>query len=152
MQPKIVTKPAFMVMGMKYVGRNQNQEIAQMWGALNPRYNEIPVVKDSCAYGLCYTLDNAEEGVFEYVAGFEVTRADDLPQGMVVRMVPEQKYAVFEHRGPLTNLGETYQNVYQVWMPQSGLQIAAPFDMEVYTEEFKMGAPDSVFYIYVPVK
>ena len=152
MQPKIITKPAFMVMGTKYVGRNQNQEISQMWGALNPRYGEIPVVKDSNAYGLCYTIENAEEGVFEYVAGFEVTRADNLPEGMVVRMVPEQKYAVFEHRGSLKSLGETYQNIYQVWLPQSGLKIAAPFDMEVYTDEFKDFSPDSVFYIYVPVK
>ncbi len=154
MQPKIITKPAFMVMGTKYVGRNQHQEISQQWAELNPRYHEIPVVKDSNAYGICYsgTNESAEEGAFEYVASFEVERADHLPEGMVVRMIPEQKYAVFEHRGGLETLGQTYNNIYQVWLPQSGLQIAAPFDMEVYTDEFKNFAPDSVFYIYVPVK
>jgi AraC family transcriptional regulator len=72
---------------------------------------------------------------------------------MVVRMVPEQKYVVFEHRGSLKTLGQTYQNIYQAWLPQSGLQMAASFDMEVYTDEFKDFTPDdSGFYIYVPVK
>ena len=105
MEPvKYETLPAFKVMGMKYRGNNANQEIAQMWGALNPRYNEIPVVKDSCAYGLCYTIENSEDGSFEYVAGFEVTRADDLPEGMVVRT------AVLQRRLGITTVFVTHEH------------------------------------------
>jgi AraC family transcriptional regulator len=72
---------------------------------------------------------------------------------MVLRHVPAQKYAVFAHHGPLQTLRETYENVYQVWLPQSGLtQVTPGMDMEVYTEEFKDFAPDSVFYIYVAIQ
>ena len=32
MEPKIVTKPAFKAVGLYYKGKNENQEISQLWG------------------------------------------------------------------------------------------------------------------------
>jgi predicted transcriptional regulator YdeE/DNA-binding transcriptional MerR regulator len=154
MQPKIVTLPAFNVVGLCYHGDNANQEISVMWGEFNRRAREIKpyLVPAANAYGVCAMVEGLPEGHFEYVAGFEVREDAPVPEGMVQRRVPAQKYAVFEHVGPLDKLRETYHNVYQVWLPQSGLEVAPGYDMEVYTEEFKDFAPDSVFYIYVPVK
>ena len=154
MQPKIITRPEFTVMGLCYHGNNQNQEIAAMWGEFNQREREVLSVSvpNSCAYGVCIMAEGLPEGHFEYVAGYEVPAGTPTPEGMVQRTVPPAKYAVFEHRGAMDKLSETYHNIYQVWLPQSGLEIVPGIDMEVYTEEFKDFAPDSVFYIYVPVK
>jgi predicted transcriptional regulator YdeE/DNA-binding transcriptional MerR regulator len=154
MQPKIITRPAFDVMGLCYHGNNQNQEIAAMWGEFNQRAPEIlpAAVPDTGAYGVCLMAEGLPEGHFEYVAGFEVREGAAVPEGMVTRRVPAQKYAVFSHTGPLDSLRETYNNIYQVWLPQSGLELTGGMDMEVYTDEFTDFAPDSVFYIYVPVK
>lgn len=152
MEPvKFETLPAFKVMGMKYRGNNANQEIKQMWERLNPRAHEIPMVGD-CAFGVCYMLNDAPPGVFDYIAGFKVEAYDKLPEGMVVVDVPENRYAVFAHRGALNTLGKTYDGIINEWFPRSGLQPTGGYDMEVYTEEFKDFSPDSVFYIYEPVK
>lgn len=62
--------PAFKVMGMKYRGKNEHQEIAVMWGELNQRVAEIPMVGE-CAYGVCLMEENST-GEFEYIAGFKV--------------------------------------------------------------------------------
>lgn len=143
--------PAFKVMGMKYRGDNGNQEIARMWGQLNQRAHEIPM-QGECAYGVCLMLNDAPANEFEYIAGFKVAEDAIPPAGMVVIDVPENEYAVFAHRGSMESLGKTYQGILEDWLPRSGLKPSSGYDMEVYTEEFKDFTPDSVFYIYEPVK
>jgi AraC family transcriptional regulator len=86
------------------------------------------------------------------VASMEVTSLGNVPEGMVVRANPERRYADFAHVGPLEKLRDTYNTIYQTWLPQSGYQVDGNFDMEAYTDEFKDFSPDSVFYIYVPIR
>ena len=61
---------------------------------------------------------------------------------------------MFEHVGPLDTLHQTYQNIHQAWLPQSGYQaLEDGLDMEVYDDRvFKDFSPDSIMYIFVPVK
>jgi AraC family transcriptional regulator len=71
---------------------------------------------------------------------------------MVYREVPAYKYAVFTHHGKLDKLGETYQYIYNTWLPQSGLELHPnKYDMEVYTDEYKHEEDDSKLYIYVAI-
>jgi predicted transcriptional regulator YdeE/DNA-binding transcriptional MerR regulator len=153
MQPKIITKPTFKAIGLSYVGKNENNEIPQMWGTFNQRSAEIPW-RGGCAYGLCFAdPEGATEGEFEYVAAFEVPNDEKIPEGMIYREVPEYKYAVFTHHGKLDNLGETYEFIYNTWLPQSGLEVHPDkFDMEVYDERFIPDSDDSAFDIYVAIK
>ena len=153
MEPKIITKPAFKAVGMSYVGKNEQGEIGQMWGTFNQRAAEIPM-RGTCAYGLCFTNpEDAADGEFEYVAAFEVPNNETVPEGMVYREVPEHKYAVFTHHGKLDKLSETYEYIYNTWLPQSGLEIhLSKYDMEVYDERFLPNSDNSAFDIYVAVK
>jgi AraC family transcriptional regulator len=156
MEPKFITKPGFTVMGLRYFGKNENGEIADLWGSFNQRVAELgglPNETGEAAIGLCVTPEDAPpDGSFEYVAGFPVSQVSDVPEGFVVRQVPEFTYAVFAHRGDLAGLGKTYEYIYEVWLPQSGYQLAAKIDFEYYDQDFKDFAPDSVFYIYVPIQ
>jgi predicted transcriptional regulator YdeE/DNA-binding transcriptional MerR regulator len=153
MEPKIITRPPFTMVGMRYFGNNQNQEISKLWGAANQHLDKLKNVNPEWgAIGLCITVPDAPAGEFEYVAGLVVSKVEDLPEGFVVREVPSYKYAVFTHVGALTTLKDTYQYIYHTWLPQSGYELAGNIDFEYYDEDFKDFAPDSRFYIYVPVK
>ncbi len=156
MEPKIITKPAFTIVGMRYFGKNENDEIPEMWTQFNQRMEELGGLKnetDEAAIGLCITPDDEPlEGAFEYVAGLPVTKDEDVPEGFVVRHVPEQTYAVFAHKGDMAGLSKTYEYIYETWLPQSGYELAQQMDFEYYNEDFKNFAPDSVFYIYIPIK
>jgi len=152
MDPQIVTLPAFKVIGMRYFGKNENQEISGLWGEANQRMGEIRHVASQNAYGVCIMLPDAPNGEFEYVAGLEVSQVEDVPDGMVVREVPAAQYAVFTHLGSLEKLPATYEYIYRTWIPQSGYQLTEGLDFELYNEDFKDFAPDSKFYIYVPIK
>ncbi len=156
MEPKIVKKDGFTLVGMRYFGTNQNQEISQMWGQFNQRMDEmggLPNDTGEGAIGLCITPEDApvEDG-FEYVAGVPVSEVGDVPEGFVVREMPAYTYAVFAHKGDLAGLAKTYEYIYETWLPQSGYELAAKIDFEHYNEDFKDFAPDSVFYIYIPIK
>jgi predicted transcriptional regulator YdeE len=153
MEPKIVELPAFDVVGVRYYGKNENQEISGIWEVFNKRAGEIKHVKPrSAAYGICRMVPDAPAGEFEYVASFSVNQTDEIPAGMVTRHVPAHKYAVFTHNGSLDKLRETYNYIYQVWAQQSGYELTGDIDFEYYDQDFKDFAPDSKFYIYVPVK
>lgn len=151
MQPiKFESLPAFKVMGMKYRGNNANMEIAQMWQEFNKRALEVPCTGD-CAYGVCFILNDSTGGEFEYIAGFKVDDTSHVPEGMVVVDIPASRYAVFAHRGSIEGLRDTYHRICDEWWPNSGYTPCG-YDMEVYTDEWKGFSPDSVFYIYEPIK
>jgi len=154
MEPTFVTRPAFNVVGLCYQGTNQNQEIAAMWGDFNRREKEATAiaVPNTLYYGVCNMIAGLPEGHFEYVAGIEVPDGAPVPAGMVIRQVPAARYAVFPHRGSLDGLHATFERIHSEWLPASGLEPTGSLDMEVYTDEFKDFAPDSVLYVYVPVK
>ncbi len=154
MEPTIVTKPAFKAAGLSYVGKNQHDEIGQLWGRFIPRLNEPRRINPQVSYGLCFSeVENAQEGEFEYVAAVEVADDQAIPAGMAYREVPGQKYAVFTHHGKLDTLSETYQYIYNTGIAQAGLQIhPSKFDMEVYTAEFIPNSDDSKLYIYVAIQ
>ncbi len=158
MQPKIVNKPAFTVVGMVYEGKNENNEIAEMWGRFTPRITEmwgrftprITEIKDIIdgAFGVCEPA--REDGTFRYLAGMAVPGAGQVPEGMEVWEVPAQQYAVFPTTLP--TIGETYKYIFETWLPGSGYTYAGTPDFEYYDENFDSALEDSTFDIYVPVR
>ena len=153
MIPKIVTKPAFKTVGISYIGKNQSGEIPQMWDVFNHHYDQIPSINDFC-YGLCFSkVAGGAEGEFEYIAATEVKDDKIIPEGMVYREISEYKYAVFTHHGKLDSLGETYEFIYNTWLPQSGLTVHPDhFDMELYDERFILDSDDSAFDIFIAIQ
>jgi predicted transcriptional regulator YdeE/DNA-binding transcriptional MerR regulator len=149
MEPKIVTKPAFTLVGLRYFGRNENNEIPALWDRLNPRWHEFNNQADCYAYGLC--TDMNDEGEFEYVAGIAVTDASHVPEGMVIRQVPGATYAVFETK--LQGIHQVYEYAMNTWLPQSNYERGNSPDFELYDESFDPANPEeSKLYVYIPIK
>lgn len=152
MEPRIVEKESFTLIGMIYFGENQKGEVGQLWGEFNPRACRIPHRLPGTAYGFCFTDDRANPN-FWYLAGVPVEQIGEIPAEMVAKTVPAQTYAVFTHRGPVSSLGDTYSEAYRNWLPTSGYELAAHFDFELYDERFE-GPEDanSETDVYIPVR
>ncbi len=157
MEPRIVTKEAFAVVGIPFKGQissgpyedgENNNEIGKAWDAFNARAGEI-TGWSSPAIGLCFGMPNDDEPW--YIAGAEVAHAGAVPEGMVARDVPAQKYAVFECTLP--TLGETYKYIMEEWQPASGYERADAPDFEVYDDNWAMNDPaGSPMYVYWPIR
>ena len=146
MEPEIVTKPAFTAVGLMYHGKNENDDIPQVWNKLNPRHGEIHH-KTGLAYGVCGDMD--DNGRFHYLAGYGVTKEANIPSDMKRWNVPEQVYAVFPCT--LKTIHSTYQYIFETWLPQSGYVRADGPDFEFYGEEFDIETGEGMA-IYMPVK
>jgi len=150
MDPRIVSWPAFRVVGLKYRGKNEKNEIPQLWQSIGPRVGEIKnIADDHVAYGISANMDEST-GEFDYIAGSEVSTAKEIPEGMFCFEVPDAKYAVFSTTLP--KIGETFHNAYHTWLPESGYQATGGPELEVYDERFDPQDPDSEFDLYIPVK
>jgi AraC family transcriptional regulator len=149
MEPKIVRRPGFVVVGMKYRGKNEKNEIPQLWEKFMPRVGEIKGRANRYGFGV---MDNYDEkiGEFDYLAAVEVEEASDIPQGMESWQVPEQTYAVFPCN--LKDIKEAFQQIYRQWLPQSGYQRTQGPEFEFYDENFRPDQGRLDLHIYIPVE
>lgn len=150
MQPTIVNRPAFTVVGMKYRGNNQHNEIPQLWATFGPHMHEIKhLVHPEVFYGVEGNYIEAT-GEFDYIAGREVSNATEVVKGMTVVNIPAQTYAVFPCT--LRTIQQTMQMIATSWLPTSGYRRVDGPEFEFYDESFEAGNDNSPMYIYVPVE
>ena len=148
--PDIVEKPAFSVVGLQYHGKNENDEIAQMWNELVPRIRDIESPTPSMvSYGVITEFDESTNEM-EYVAGVEVNELSEVPDGMVSVEVPAQTYAVFPTTLPA--LHDTIARIYDEWLPDSDYERTSGPEFELYDEDFDPNDEDSELHLYIPVE
>lgn len=161
MQPQIIEKESFKVIGILGEFTLENNTIPQMWEAFIPRMGEIGNKKNpQVSYGICSSPDPdanykefTEQTLFNELVCQEVEHFDSIPAGMVTRTIPTGKYAVFTHKGPLANLKATYDYIYKNWLPGSGYTLPTNYDFERYDERFNpMNQENSEIDIFVPIK
>ncbi|MCL7452058.1 MAG: GyrI-like domain-containing protein [Anaerolineae bacterium] len=150
MEATIVSRLAFTVVGLHYRGKNEENEIAQMWATSGSRLGEIEhVAEPGVAFGVIDHMD-AEAGAFEYVAGLAVERAGDVPEGMVSWEIPAQTYAVFTCTLP--TIRETMHRIYEEWLPASGYERPEGPEFELYGPAFDPRDPGSEMEVWIPVR
>jgi AraC family transcriptional regulator len=148
-------KDAFTVVGIARQYTMSTNTIPQLWDDFMARSKEVKHALYEAALGVCYyepNYDSAKDTPFTYMAGWIVTKAEDIPQGMTSHTVAANDYAVFEHIGALDTLQKTYDHIFREWLPTSGYEMAANDDFEWYDERFKFGEADSVMEIWIPIK
>jgi AraC family transcriptional regulator len=149
MQPQIVDKPAFTLVGMKLRTKPGSEAISQLWQAFGQRMGQVPnAVNPSVCFGATDHFD-LESGLFDYLAAVEVTGEGETPEAMDTWQVPAQTYVVF--RTTLPKIGTTFDHIYDDWLPQSDYERAAGPEFEYYDETFNPNDPTSEFDIYIPV-
>ncbi len=155
LSPKFVHRDSFRVIGLCRSFTMNNNSIPSLWDKFSQSCDQLPgVINPKTAYGICYSeeTDMTADTPFFYIAGMEVSLDAVVPADFHEKSIPEADYAVFEHIGSLDTLQQTYKAIYNEWLPSSGYQRMNDYDIELYDERFKYGAPDSVFEIWIPIQ
>lgn len=126
------------------------QRIPELWKRFVAHLDKIPDQVGEITYGVCCNPDG--QGGFEYIAGVEISRLDDLPELYRWVEVPPQHYAVFEHQGSLASLPQTFQYIWKTWLPQSGREAAEAPEFERYSADFNPDTGRGVLEIWLPLK
>lgn len=96
--------------------------------------------------------NNNEEPVCYYFASVEVRDLENIPEGLISKIIPESNYAIFDEKKRGEIAGPNGY-AYKIWLPTSGKELnqAIPGDFEFYTDRHNIG-PNSPCKIYIPIK
>ncbi|MCE9634322.1 MAG: GyrI-like domain-containing protein [Planctomycetes bacterium] len=156
--PVIVTRDAFHVVGLRErYEQGKQMGIPAQWDRFVPRIDEIANRSVHRTYGVCVceARDPASSPGgpphFQYTACAEVSAIERVPDGMIGFTVPGGTFAVFTHRGPISEFGATIQAVWGGGLAAAGLTPTGAPDFELYDERFCGGGEGSVVEIFIPV-
>ncbi|MCM3766408.1 GyrI-like domain-containing protein [Neobacillus niacini] len=162
MEPKLVTKPAFHIIGYELKTKNEygqnNKDIPEFWEQYmrnNLGCNIPNPLHPNVELGIC-TDFNPETGEFVYVIGMEVEEGTQAADGMVYRDFPELEYAVFttpksDEGSFVASIQSTWKYIFTEWFPQSGYEHHGSIEFELYDERC-YGSENKQIDIYIPVK
>lgn len=151
MEPAVLEREAFRLVGMEYRGRNENGECSRLWNEFRTRVPEIKNrVHNDVFYGF-ETFDVKSQELI-YLAAVEVSDLADLPAGMSTQLVPASRYAVFPIPAVMKDIPKAIGEVYERRLPASGLEGAADWDFEYYDRDFVPNSAAACLHLYVPIK
>ncbi len=152
MKPTIVEKQGFTIIGLKYEGKNENNEILQLWDEFMQKVHTIENrINPNEFFGYdTWTEKIKETGEFTYLSATEVEDDRLIPEGMDCIKIPASKYAVFT----LVNkdVHKAVQEVFSKWLPESGCKMSGNYDFEYYDENYHPHNEDAKIYFYIPIE
>jgi predicted transcriptional regulator YdeE len=150
---KVIQKTSLNIVGIECRTSNATedgpQDIPQLWGRFYDEdiINKIPnkasheVIALYCDYEGDYTQP------YSLVIGCPVTSLDNIPEGMVAKIIPAGSYAIFRAIGEYpSKLIETWGNIWQ-----TELKRTYTGDYEFYGEKFSSGSPQEVD-VYIAIE
>lgn len=154
---EIVEMGEMTVLGLNTLVSSDHNLISMLWDRFMARCSEIKDrSKGKATLGVSYSMQPMTEDnkyTFFHLVGYIVNDAKTVPEGMTCKVIPEHKYAKFQHKGTLEGLMKTYNCIYTEWLP------VAPYvydseacEFEWYDERFIPDSDKSVIDIYVPIK
>lgn len=151
LKPEIICKDEKLLLG---INRKINQSENIKHGLLSKVKNEfmkmVNILENRVnaeVYYAAYDYDPVdinkedEEINYTYYYCVEVSKCDTIPEGMVKKVIPQAKYAVFTYdtRNDTLNGEKLAQSVYDyidgIWLPNSGFELAETSDYEVINEK-----------------
>lgn len=158
-QPTIVDLPSFTVVGVRYEANLQEIINTDMG---KHAYETVVSRKDELAERLSdhvhliqiYPMKmnfNPHVDAFTQIIAFKVPEGTTPPEGMIVHHLPARKYVTVTHKGLESELGRTYDLLYNDWMRHNGRQPDG-FDFEVWDERYKPDQEVNEIDVFVALK
>ena len=148
MEPRIIFKPAFTVVGLLQDKDDIDTSVEGLWESLGARLSEIIGADPDVGFEVHFM----EEDGHRYLVGFAVLKQSTVPKGMTAINFDAYNYAVIPHQGSLDGIADTLAGFDSDWLPTSGYQRDEATYFEVYDDRFVPNSPDSLISIYVPLR
>jgi AraC family transcriptional regulator len=157
MNPRIETINEKKLVGKQMIMCYADYKIGELWASFMPRRNEIQNKLSNdlislVVYSPTHFLDFKPTNEFERWATVEVESFDNVPNEMETFVLPGGLYAVFLYKGLSTGISSFYQNVFNIWLPNSNYILDNRAHFEVLGEKYKNNDPTSEEEIWIPIK
>lgn len=120
---QVVTREGFQAIGLKWEGTYEQAgagKIKVIHEKMKKRVQEIPhTINPDILLAVSYHATPDAKG-FTHYAAIEVSKVDEIPEGMESISIPTLQYATCEHRRG-QDVSQSYTNMYN-WMAEKGLK------------------------------
>lgn len=145
-EPRIVNGPTLRIVGVSEVYTMETRaRIPAQWERTAEEYGTAMCGGET--YGVCCGFNGTE---FSYLVGVAAERSGGLDWPDRLEL-PGARYAVFDHKGHISGISETWQAIFENWAPNSGMQIAEAPQFELYAADFDLTGSGGVS-IWIPVE
>ncbi|HUO93702.1 MAG TPA: AraC family transcriptional regulator [Rhizomicrobium sp.] len=151
-EPEIVPDGPLLFVGLseRVDFANAPRLVPALWQRFMPHYESIPDKANPIPVGVTTNLD--DDGNFDYVAAVEVKRFDEVRAPLVKVSVPRQTYAVFQHRGHISTVGQTFDAIWNDWLSFHGKTAADGPSLERANPGFDTMTGNGGETLWVPLK
>lgn len=147
--PRMADAPAMIFAGLaRTYDFNGLTAIPGQWQAFRPWFGHIDGQVGGVTYGVSY---NFRADGFDYMSGVEVDGTGILPGEFATLKVERGHYAVFEHRGHVSGIADTWRHIYDEWLTAAGLAPRPTAPFERMDERFDGATGNGVIEIWIPV-
>lgn len=117
MEPKIITRESFTVLGIQARIDPMKADYGMIWEKqFMPHHDAIrSLAIDAGYYGVYFGTE--EPGKVDFIAGISVGPVEHVPEGLVIREISPAKYAVVECN--MEAIGPTWGFIYGEWLPNA---------------------------------
>lgn len=142
--PRIVDFPGLRVIGRSWpVTMSERQKVPGFWDSTIQEIGQPMFNRET--FGICHDFDDER---FRYMVAFE----DDGDHDGLDRMtLPAGRYAVFEHAGHVSSISDTWNAIFEKWVPGSGQELGEGPEFERYAKDFDPEGEGRVS-IWIPLK
>jgi len=147
--PRILRRDAMLISGLLQRCNYSNAGMVSQWERFVPHLGHIPGQVGNVAYGVVY---NGDEAGCDYMTGVEVSQFVGQPPEFARLRIPEQTYAVFEHRDHISSINATWQAIWNEALPQYGYKAADGPAFERYDERFDGRTGLDGLEIWIPIQ
>lgn len=164
---KIIERKQMILAGFSFYGDpfnskagwTEENEIGILWkrfmNLLYEKNSPIAHLKDNREWFEVWieSEESSTKGFFEIFVGIEVKNLENIPHIMLLKILPECRYAVYTAKGEAIKSDEPYIS-FQNWLKESKSKQSHNFSIQVYDERFKGmdKISESELDFYFPIK
>lgn len=152
-EPVYVLRDAFEVVGIQ-VHSLETTYFGEVWSQFIPRLAEIKHRTNPGKTEFYAVIEpTGVQAEFNYIASVEVDGKAEIPEGMVQKVIPPNRYAIFTHKGAMERIFDTYEYIYGTWLPKSGRTLAEGPEFGLLTERYLGGSNKaSEIDLFIPIR
>jgi AraC family transcriptional regulator len=148
--PRFVREPTTRVVGLAArCSFDTVVTIPAQWQRFMESYDAIGEKVTGMPVGVSQPPD--DEGGFDYMCAVEVRRFGSHPRGFQRLEIPARGYAVFEHRGHVSTIYQTYAAIWNTAVPATGRAVADAPIIERHNPAFDPLTGEGGLTLWIPL-
>lgn len=157
-EPRIETLTEKILVGKHIRMSLSNDKTVELWQSFMPRRKEIQHTLTTDLFCMqvydpsLHFKNFNPTTVFDKWAAVEVSSPNNIPNDMDIHVLKGGLYAVFNYIGTPSTFHQTFQFIFNDWIPNSAYEVDNREHFELLGDKYKNNQPDSEEEIWVPIK